>query len=80
MLEDYLCEDAIGGGDFAPKGWMTPSALRGLCDGDLSSLWLEHHGPAHGFKKDDLAQSPSGFISHHPRASNRKENKRFMSK
>ena len=62
MLEDYLCEDAIGGGDFAPKGWMTPSALRGLCGGDLSSLWLEHHGSAYGFKKDDLAQSLTGFI------------------
>ena len=38
MLKDYLCETAIGEGDFAPETWMTPSALYCLCAGDPSQL------------------------------------------
>lgn len=62
MLEDHLCETAIGSGDFAPKSWMKPSALRCLVEGDPSQLWLEHHGAAHGFTQDDIAQTLTGFI------------------
>ena len=62
MLKDYLCETAIGEGDFAPETWMTPSALYCLCAGDPSQLWLKHHGAIHGFTKDDITQTLTGFI------------------
>ena len=62
MLKDYLCETAIGEGDFAPETWMTPSALYCLCAGDPSQLWLKYHGAIHGFTKDDITQTLTGFI------------------
>ncbi|GAB4190026.1 MAG: hypothetical protein OHK0022_02560 [Roseiflexaceae bacterium] len=41
--------------------WVTPSKLRPLYFDDPASIWLEHHGPAHGLLPDEPEYSMLAF-------------------
>ena len=61
-MPDNPCDIAQGGLQEVARDWMPATAIRAVCEGDHSHLWLEYHGKDHGFTPNNHDGTLVGFV------------------
>lgn len=61
-MTDNPCDVAQGGLQEVAHDWMPATAIRAVCEGDHSQLWLEYHGKTHGLTPNNHDGTLVGFV------------------
>ena len=61
-MTDNPCDIAQGGLQEVARDWMPATAIRAVCEGDHSQLWLEYHGKDHEFTPNNHDGTLIGFV------------------